>query len=113
MDTPELSFLTPEQLVKYHKDGYLVIESFIDEPTRLGLLERADELLATLSLADHPGTKFTTGDGDDHVGDDYFLSSGDKIRYFFEADGKTVNKIGHGASCLPALSRAHHDASQG
>lgn len=52
-------------------------------------------------------TKFTTDD-DNHVGDDYFLNSGDKIRYFLEedavdADGKlnrekhlAVNKIGHG-----------------
>ena len=52
-------------------------------------------------------TKFTTGD-DNHVGDDYFLTSGDKIRYFLEEDAvaengkltreksKAVNKIGHG-----------------
>jgi len=52
-------------------------------------------------------TKFTTDD-DDHVGDDYFLTSGDKIRFFLEKDAldqegrltrpkeKAVNKIGHG-----------------
>lgn len=59
-------------------------------------------------------TRFTTGEEDDptqskkHVGDDYFLSSGDKIRFFLEDDAfdaqgnltkpkdKSVNKIGHG-----------------
>jgi phytanoyl-CoA hydroxylase len=55
-------------------------------------------------------TKFTTSEGD-HIGDDYFLTSGDKIRYFLDEDAidengnltrdkdKSVNKIGHGM-CL-------------
>ena len=55
----------------------------------------------------HLQTRFTTGD-DDHVGDNYFLTSGDKIRFFLEKDvldqdgkltrpkEKAVNKIGHG-----------------
>lgn len=92
-------------------------------------MTRAKQLLENFSLEDHPlvlstlhllhmqysklihfrvcQTKFTTGD-DNHVGDDYFLTSGDKIRYFLEesavVDGKlirekekAVNKIGHGA----------------
>lgn len=54
-------------------------------------------------------TKFSTG-AKDHIGDDYFLTSGDKIRYFLEEDAvdqqgnltrekhRAVNKIGHGLS---------------
>ena len=60
-------------------------------------------------------TKFTTGN-DNHVGDEYFLTSGDKIRYFLEeeaidsngkltrAKDKAVNKIGHGMHGMTSLS---------
>ena len=43
-------------------------------------------MLENFSLEDHPMTKFSTGEGTEgeHVGDDYFLTSGDKVRFFFE-----------------------------
>ena len=52
-------------------------------------------------------TKFSNGENSPHVGDDYFLESGDKVRFFFEegafsASGeltkpkeRAINKIGH------------------
>jgi phytanoyl-CoA hydroxylase len=100
-------YLSSDQIHTFHQDGFLVIRQFIDTDEAQILLERAKQLLADFNIEDHPKTKFTTGD-DDHIGDDYFLNSGDKIHYFLEegaidADGKlnrlkenAVNKIGHG-----------------
>lgn len=71
------------------------------------LLIRSKQLLDEFNIEDHPLTKFTTSEKE-HVGDEYFLTSGDKIRYFLDEDAldkegkltrekqKAVNKIGHG-----------------
>ncbi|KAJ6593868.1 phytanoyl-CoA dioxygenase [Mycena capillaripes] len=97
--------ITPQQRDQFHRDGYLVVRGFVSPEDVATLLARSKALLQEFSLEDHPLTKFTTGD-DDHIGDAYFLESGDKIRYFLEedavVDGKltrpkefAVNKIGH------------------
>ncbi|KAI9813233.1 MAG: hypothetical protein M1827_004175 [Pycnora praestabilis] len=77
--------LSKEQLHFYRENGYLLIPNALDSSTVSSLLGETKQMLEDFSLDDHPMTKFSTGEGDEkHVGDDYFLTSGDKVRFFFE-----------------------------
>ncbi|CAK7208541.1 hypothetical protein SCUCBS95973_000137 [Sporothrix curviconia] len=120
--------LTPGQVAAFEQDGYLVIPDALPPSAVAALLRETHRLLEEdFTLEGHPLTKFQTGgdDGQEHVGDDYFLGSGDQVRFFLEEDAfdattgqlakpkeRAVNKIGHYLHVLnPVFARVTAGAS--
>ena len=96
--------INTEQIAAYERDGFLVLGNFISPESCNRLRARAEELVSEFDpsvvsiFSTHEQTR---------TSDDYFLESGDKIRFFFEenafnSDGslkqskeQSINKIGH------------------
>src|SRR5689334_10496718 len=97
--------LNKQQLDEYRDRGFLVLEGFASVTECDELRARAQALVQQFDPAEVVSI-FSTNE-QNRLTDDYFLTSGDKIRFFFEenafnADGtlkykkeKSINKIGH------------------
>jgi phytanoyl-CoA hydroxylase len=97
--------ITSQQFEIYQRDGFLVVEDFIDAATCDHLRARAEQMVQEF---DSKGlvSIFSTSEQSRSI-DDYFLTSGNKIRFFFEehaflpdgtlkhAKEQSINKIGH------------------
>jgi phytanoyl-CoA hydroxylase len=99
--------LSADQLFAFRRDGFLVLPDFVEDGRCLALRERALALARAHVPPPEQATIFTADGGARHAADQYFLTSGDSIRCFFEKDAfdaggrlkadahLSLNKLGH------------------
>ncbi|KAG9266074.1 phytanoyl-CoA dioxygenase domain-containing protein 1 isoform X2 [Astyanax mexicanus] len=105
-----MDVLSEQDVKKYQEDGYLVLEGLFSPEQCDELRQRMSEIVERMDVPSHCRTQFST-DHDEQLktqgNADYFITSGDKIRFFFEKGvfdekgeftvpkERSLNKIGH------------------
>lgn len=100
-------YLTDTQIQAFRSDGFLVVPNFVSDERCRQLRERAMMLAEKHVPSPEEATVFTADGKPQHTSDDYFLTSGEQIRCFFEKDAfdergnlraephLALNKLGH------------------
>ncbi len=96
--------ISKEQLIDYHKNGYIVISQYASALQINSLRKEAAAIIDAFQMVNLP--VFPTENQSDYT-NQYFLESGDKVRCFFERNAlddqhqlvmpkaQSINKIGH------------------
>ncbi|XP_064324937.1 phytanoyl-CoA dioxygenase domain-containing protein 1 isoform X2 [Phalacrocorax carbo] len=105
-----MAFVTQHQIQKFHKDGFLALEHFFTTEECDSMRKQIQRIIAEMEVPPHCRTEFSTKEEEQlqaQGSSDYFLTSGDKIRFFFEKGvlddrgnflipkEKSISKIGH------------------
>uniref|UniRef100_A0A7M4E2N5 Phytanoyl-CoA dioxygenase domain-containing protein 1 n=1 Tax=Crocodylus porosus TaxID=8502 RepID=A0A7M4E2N5_CROPO len=82
-----MAFVTEQQIQKFHEDGFLVLEEFFTTEECDAMRKQIHKIIADMEVPPHCRTEFSTKEEEQlqaQGSTDYFLTSGDKIRFFFE-----------------------------
>lgn len=114
--------LTDDQITELDKNGYLVVENFLSADQCDELRKECMKIVDDCDVKEHQACFDTINQQHMKLKDDYFLTSGDKIRFFWEPkaqneDGtlnrpkmESLNKVGHALHALnPVFAKATFD----